>query len=372
MTTAQYKETLEILANKCSFVENSFSDINLFGVLGVQRNEVLICRVLGYLLMPNSIESIGIEPLRLFLNQVNCGCVYTDQELQAASVVLEEHIDNDRRVDIVIYVGRDVYPIEVKVDAEDQPAQLFDYYYYFKDKKKGEVEKIYYLTPNGRSPSFDSISSRKKNQRKQLPQDVVKCLSFGSDIWQWLERLLQNCPVNDNYIFLLKQFKDVIMAMCASDKNQENLYEALGLNTEQSFQSSAEVKVLLNILNLDQNALWEKIRDRYLRTTLDLGDKYKLESAPNAEIDKHSLYVVKRIDTEEEIAWICVETNLYIVSKYPVSGLKGTDNYYWKYLSPKDAQQFPLKKPNPSISESDKIKISDLLKQIDTALRNNK
>ena len=71
-------------------------------------------------------------------------------------------------------------------------------------------------------------------------------------------------------------------------------------------------------------------------------------------------------------AWICVETNLYIVSKYPVSGLKGTDNYYWKYLSPKDAQQFPLKKPNPSISESDKIKISDLLKQIDTALRNNK
>jgi hypothetical protein len=298
--------------------------------------------------------------------------VYTDQELQAASVVLEEHIDNDRRVDIVIYVGRDVYPIEVKVDAKDQPAQLFDYYYYFKGKKKGEVEKIYYLTPNGRNPSFDSISSRKKNQRKQLPQDVVKCLSFGSDIWQWLERLLQNCPLNDNYIFLLKQFKDVIMAMCASDKNQENLYEALGLNTEQSFQSSAEVKVLLNILNLDQNALWEKIRDRYLRTTLDLGDKYKLESAPNAEIDKHSLYVVKRIDTEEEIAWICVETNLYIVSKYPVSGLKGTDNYYWKYLSPKDAQQFPLKKPNPSITESDKIKISDLLKQIDTVLRNNK
>ena len=369
MTTDSYKEALEALANKCAFVENRFSDINLFGVLGIQRNEVLICRVLGFLLMPNSVEGIGTEPLRLFLNQINCGHAYTNQALQSASVVLEEYIDNDRRVDIVIYVGKDVYPIEVKVDAEDQPSQLFDYYYYFKEKKKDRIEKIYYLTPNRRYPSVNSMCSRKKNQPKQLPLDAIQRLSFETDIKQWLHRLIPICPENHNYMFLLKQFEDVIKTMCASSSNQNALYEALGLTDIETFEVSNMIKTVLNIMNLDQKALWERVRDRYLKKTLYLSDKYKLESAPEAEIDKHSLYVVKSVATGEEIAWICVDTNLYLVSKCRVEHLHGADGYFWKYLSPNGAEEkFQLRKPNTSITERDHIEIEPLLLQIETLL----
>lgn len=315
--------------------------------------------------MPNSVAGVGTEPLRLFLNQINFGHAYTDQELQTSSVVLEEHIDNDRRVDIVIYVGKDVYPIEVKVDAEDQPAQLFDYYHYYKDETKYRIEKVFYLSPDGRSPSSESVRAKKNDRQEVLRTDTIQCLSFETDIKLWLNKLNAIDNKNGNYYFLLRQFEEVVNVMCAQQTNKNALYNAVGLDSE--FRSDEEMKVLINILSMNQDgSLWEMIRDKYLQKCLVWGSLPYILTKEGLD-GKHDVFSVKNTETGELVAWICVDWNLYIVSRRKVDWGKSASGYYWRYISPRGEQEFRLDKPNPSISSGDKIDISELLLQIETA-----
>lgn len=371
MNVKQYTDALQSLAKSCSFEESSFSDINLFGVLGIQRNEVLICRLLKFLLTPNSVEGVGVEPLQLFLNQIDCSRTFTTNDLQFASVVLEEHTDSNRRVDLVIYAGNRIYPIEVKTRLVDQRAQLFDYYWHYKEKYRDRIDKIYYLTPKGTAPSASSIQPKSEEDCRVMPTEAVQCLSFGEDIHQWLKKLRKNHSDKDTYHFLLNQFEDVIKVMCANSKNQNALYKALGLTDAETFELSDSTRVVLNIMHLDQKELWNTIRDSYLRKHLKMGSpKYKLENTTaETDPDKHSLYVIKNTETGKEIAWICVETNLYLVSKHRIEGLKEGDGFFWCYLKPEGypKDKFQLRTANPDIPDSD-IYIGDILKKIETCL----
>ena len=119
---------------------------NIFQILGIEAKEVLICRFLGFLL---NLPSQDNRSLKLFLSDV-LG-VPIQSSMANARVSLEEVIDNNRRVDLVIENGDNIYPIEVKIWAGDQETQLADYYeYYFKGNND---QKIYYLTPTGWEPS---------------------------------------------------------------------------------------------------------------------------------------------------------------------------------------------------------------------------
>ena len=103
---------------------------NIFQVLEIESKEVLICRFLGDLLDPNGSHGCEIEFLKRFFKLLKAEEV-SDAELMNAKVVLEEHTDNNRRIDIVIHLSTEVYPIEVKIWAEDQDGQLYDYLEYF-------------------------------------------------------------------------------------------------------------------------------------------------------------------------------------------------------------------------------------------------
>lgn len=131
---------------------------NIFKVLGIADKEVLICRLLGELLDPKGSHGLGAKPLSLFLEQLRIADRFSPGQIAKAHVVLEETIDRDRRIDLVLYLGNEVIPLEVKVWAGDQNKQLYDYYHYFAQaRQRNGTFKIYYLTPNGRSPSEISI-----------------------------------------------------------------------------------------------------------------------------------------------------------------------------------------------------------------------
>jgi len=205
-------EQLESLHKK--LLNTKTNDINMFEVLGIQNNEVLICRAIGFLLMPDSQYKIGTEPLKSFLSILS-NKSYSEEDYKRAHIILEELIDNDRRVDICIYISGDVYPVEVKIWAEDQPSQLYDYYNYYNTKHNNTVPQIYYLTPDKHSPSKLSISNKKASLDAE--NDIV-CLSFYDDILRWLSLL--ECD-NTGYMLLVKQFKEVIQTMCAEVKNKD-------------------------------------------------------------------------------------------------------------------------------------------------------
>ena len=343
---------------------NSF---NIFKVLGITDKEVLICRLLGDLLDPRGLHGLKETPLRLFLNQLQLENVFSIDEIDKAYVVLEETIDNDRRIDIVIYIGNSVIPIEVKIWAGDQDKQLYDYYMYFnKSKYNNQNFKIYYLTPNGHEPSESSISGPEKNQHLKSKQQY-KCLSFKKDVSEWIDKI--SASSNDQVKIILEQFKEVINDMCSKEKILQDIKKAINLKDGQ-FEVNNYMKALLYILDSNQgNKLWNNIRKEYLRKNLRFDkSKYQLVEIPESE-KGYEVFSIKALSNGKTIAWICVETNLYIVAKELKAEIshewKKGDEYCWKYLNPIGSnKKFNLKVPNPSILTEGSIDIGSLLEQI--------
>lgn len=342
---------------------------NIFKVLGITDKEVLICRLLGDLLDPKGSHGLKEKPLLLFLKQLRLESSFSIDEIEKAYVVLEEVIDNDRRIDIVIYIGNSVIPVEAKIWAGDQDKQLYDYYQHFdKPRYTKQNFKIYYLTPNGRDPSEISISGSKKNQR--LTPEQYQCLSFQKDVSDWIDSILVNNGINQVEI-ILKQFKEVIDDMCREDKILQDIKKVINLKDGQ-FETNSHMKALLYILTANKtNELWKMIRKEYLRKHLKFDkSKYRLEEVSKDE-PGYAIFSVKALSNKKNIARICVETNLYITAETlkeeyeKQSDWKKGDSYIWQYLNPNGSnKKFNLKDPNPSILTDTPIDIERLLEQI--------
>lgn len=352
-------EQLESLHKK--LLNTKTNDINMFEVLGIQNNEVLICRAIGFLLMPDSQYKIGTEPLKSFLSILS-NKSYSEEDYKRAHIVLEDPIDNDRRVDICIYISGDVYPVEVKIWAEDQPSQLYDYYNYYNSKYNNTVSQIYYLTPDKHSPSKLSITNKDGSKSLNTERNIIR-LSFYDDILRWLSLL--ECD-NTGYMLLVKQFKEVIQTMCAEIKNRDLIYNELALDDINKFEINDKIKTVLNLMALNQQELWYSIRDKYLRNALKYDESnYELLEDNGADInDSFCLYAIKNKTTNKKLIWICVETNLYVVSKQKLVGFTGADEYYWRYISPRGQdKKFDLRMANTSILEEDKIDIKAYIEE---------
>lgn len=308
--------------------ENSDNTYNIFEVLGVEYKEVIVCRFIGDLLDPKGRHGLGCMPLKYFINDILEGGVTDDKELENASVNLEEHIDNDRRTDIVIYLQDKIYPIEVKIWAEDQPKQLEDYYrYYFSDNKEN---KIYYLTPNGRDPSEGSKGKLDKNEQ-------ISCISFKEHICDWLKKIQEDDASKDTVNFIIKGFEEVIMKMSKSDNELAVIIDFLGLNREKYDYDRINSTIAL-LEHCDE--IWDKIRRKYIRSIFSheeyiLEDYYGSSRKRNDAGISHVLMEVKQ--RNETIAYICVETNLYIVKKKNAEECDNgwteyNSDYQWKYI----------------------------------------
>lgn len=349
--------------NGASGETNQECTFNIFKVLGIENKEVLVCRLLGDLLDPCGTHGLKEKPLKLFLKQLQRD--FTSDEIENASVVLEDKTNDNRRADIVIFIGNDVIPIEVKIWAGDQKKQLWDYYTYYFDKS--EDKKIYYLTPTGHKPSEDSFYRLKTEQ--------YECLSFERNISEWVNSIV---PSNNGRIKLvLDQFIEVIKDMCKQEQELQTMMEILGLGKDLSFEANDNIEALLQILEMNQkNDLWGMIRKKYLEKNLKFPTStYKLfESDSDSEKDKKCIFKIKTIGTEKdipkEVASICVETNLYIVASQKIK--EGTKNQWrdgcWQYLKPQNYKKtsFALNKPTLEIVHYDTdIDITDLLQDID-------
>lgn len=328
---------------------------NLFRVLGIENKEVLICRLLGDLLDPCGTHGLGYEPLELFLQQLQL--TFTpDDVIKNASVILEDKANDDRRVDIAIYIGNTVIPIEVKIRAGDQKNQLWDYYnYYF---GSSEDKKIYYLTPDRHDPSEDSLCELKEKQ--------YKCLSFQKDITEWIDKILPSC--NEQVKMILEQFREVIKDMCKQDEITKKIKEIILKDGQ--FKSNEYMKAMLDILAANQkNDLWGMIRKEYLRNSLEsqITSDYKLIE-PNKESDKHCIFEI--IKSEKIVASICVDENLYITAKNLKSNhnkqWKAIDNGHWIYFGINGiGKKCNLRNVNFDILKNQPIDINPLLEEIE-------
>lgn len=180
------------------------SEYNIYKILHITHNEVLMCRVLADLLNPMGKHGMGQLYLERFLSNV-VGIIISDKDLQQAHVYKEYLITNDRRIDIVIRSRSIFIPIEVKINAGDQKSQLYDYYKYA--RQYDDQAFVIYLTKDGYAPSEYSICGG-VDDAGRVPKDRIKCLSFSEDIIRWLGWCIDNS--REEMKPMLIQYRDAI------------------------------------------------------------------------------------------------------------------------------------------------------------------
>ena len=213
----------KISVNRRNFSSyRTLSEYNIFNVLEINSKEVIMCRFLADLLSPAGQHKCGILFLKSFLQNVLKEYRMSDMLLAHTEVVKEYGIDNERRIDIVIQNAYFLIPIEVKIYADEQEGQCYDYY------KRAKNAPIVYLTRFGDAPS--EYSRKEKDGTDILSPDKIQCISWKDDISDWLTGLIARLeePIKS----IVMQYIDAIHMIAdegdqkAMEKSIEVLFES--------------------------------------------------------------------------------------------------------------------------------------------------
>lgn len=223
-----------------------FRIFNVFDVLSVQYKEVIMCRMLKELLDPKGKHGKGNKFLKLFFQVIkeSKGEIVPDEDLDKSSNVQvsnEYAIDGNRRIDILTKVGARYIPIEVKIEACDQPNQVRDYLNYCqtKQRKSGNKDKtvLLYLTLDGHDPSekstcsndsFKSVESCSDNCGQNSNQT---CSTIDSKLLSDLDNSTElkssvHSKAQDKVIIPIS-FKEELckfLELCLKESDNESLY----------------------------------------------------------------------------------------------------------------------------------------------------
>lgn len=355
-----------------SFNSGNTKSANVLYMLGVENKEVIICRLLASLIEPNGLHCLGIEPLKIFLNCINVNKEYSDNTLSNAMVETEELISDNRRVDIVIHIDNDVIPIEVKLYAKDQDAQLCDYFNYYKAIDKDtdkDIDKIYYLTIDGKEPSKSSVGNLKKEN--------YSCISFFKEIYSFLSDLEElSTGAENDLIKIIKDFKEVISNLKSDEENMKEIIEKITKCFEDN-NNQVENEFLQIVKYSDK--IWDEIRFLTLKNSIEekTNNKYSLKreikNKGELDFDTHCKYAITY--DEREVAYLAIDLNLYIVikdkekrKKFEVKNSNGDSKkyetnkeYVWKYIKIND-KKWDLRNVDPNISSNiDKVDWKDYI-----------
>lgn len=333
---------------------------NIFTVLGVETKEVILCRLLRELLDPRGSHRLGEKPLLLFVQDVlgyrNCN----ESEAKKAKVIAEETIVDNRRVDLVIRTGEKTIPIEVKVWAGDQDAQLSDYYNYY---RSNGLNCIFYLTPTGWPPSAKSRGDLQVGKE-------IRLLSFDKNIKPWLKSLIPYCE-HESVRICVEQFTEVIENMCAANAELEVIQNILGLNEEKFDTTNPSLEAFVAIMNNGKDIAF-RIKQRYLQQYIEPVQGFDLVFDLSKEDTKQDTHAVARIEHNGmAIAWLCVAENLYLVAREvkTTTGLwdevyPGGKKYCWAYVVPDKHAKKTLALGNLKEMPQSMIPIAHLLHDI--------
>ncbi|GHV62182.1 hypothetical protein AGMMS49587_08290 [Spirochaetia bacterium] len=225
---------------------------NIFTIAEVSEKEVIICRVITDLLNPKGRHGKGDVYLNLFWDMVSPKIKdRPDLDAKTVSVTREYSTDANRRIDIVIEDKNIFVPIEVKIRAGEQKAQIARYAEYAERKNKGRKIPVIYLTIEGSEP-------------KTAGGAYVVCISFKEDILSWLKECLsqneteRTPPVRE----IIKQLINAVKSFCGylEDKAMEKIAEII-TQSEESIRAAAAIKGVLE--NSDKES-WELFKGSIL------------------------------------------------------------------------------------------------------------
>jgi hypothetical protein len=115
----------------------------------------------------------------------------------------EQYTDHDRRIDIVVSIGRGrekfLVGIENKIWAADQKAQLRDYSAFLEGQSPDNY-CLLYLTPRGHDPSEYSITQDERSELEEAGK--LKIISYEEDIIDLFDQFIMVCKADKVTAFL--------------------------------------------------------------------------------------------------------------------------------------------------------------------------
>ena len=227
---------------------------NIFSILGMQRDETRThSRFLAELLNPKGRHGEGSVFLRDFIHET----LGLKTEIGPPIRVSRElPTEAQRRVDLVVETSELLLGIEVKVDAGDQPAQLFDYYRELEQRAAGRKDFVLvYLTLNGKAPSALSLNG--------LPLGQVVCLSFARDIHCWLQRCHALSFKKPELAHAVMQYQRLIETLTGADHSMTSiLARQLSHNSEDLKTALAVQAALPKAKSRVMLRFWQELSER--------------------------------------------------------------------------------------------------------------
>ena len=237
-------------------------EFNVFAIQQTDTDEVRVCRLLRELLDPKGSHGQGDIFLRIFIEKV-LGMdkkTFADSDYSSAKVMREELTDSSRRIDLVISIGSRYFPIEVKIYANDQDSQCFDYYEYAKRRDKDTI--LYYLTLDGHKPSEESI--------RELKDKQYQCISFFEDIHDWINDCIHNPQIEQIYSIreILIQFRSAIEGLNGIERGRVMEIKDRISSTEETFVAANIIANTLSAVKAEMMCRVFEELERYIKSKM--------------------------------------------------------------------------------------------------------
>lgn len=222
---------------------------NIFSILGIQRKEVETHSFLLYELMnPKGSHFQKELYLKIFIEEV---LKIDDFEFNCVKIDREKIIPNsNRRIDFTIENNKYYIAIEMKIDANDQKEQIFDYYKYLENQCK--EPKLYYLTLDGKEAS--------ENSSKGVEYEKI---SFSYHILNFIEKSIEKSASLPIIRESLIQYQNTIKNI-TNQTTQELQMEAIKIiDNPQIARATTELSKSLSYAWGEKELyFWDKLEDK--------------------------------------------------------------------------------------------------------------
>ena len=316
---------------------------NVFSLLGCERQEVTVhSRMLYELLNPNGSHGCGDLFLRAFFDSV----LQKPYPKSGATIRREASIGRETgvsgRIDLLIEGKSICYPIEVKVNAPDQPAQIARYDSFA--KKQAKESQVFYLTLDGYEPSEDSTGG---------DNELAQCISFCEDIYEWLLHCAEIAWQTPMVAGTIRQYANLIETLnptVKEDAFMEAIRKTIGMSRMNYQAATAIEEVMTSVRSTMLQQVFSEI-DEFLCARLEKVDSTYEEDSQTYYQPRKSSYpeATYRIKRFGEVS-ICLTVELWDrlyygvtitnaddewLSEFDLSWATAFDNHAWAELMKK-------------------------------------
>ena len=271
------KQLLDNATNKIKEFEKEWQrtgeKFNLFKITKIETDEVKTCRVLAALLDPKGYHGMGSLYLDLFIKMIlkktKKDKVFIIGDANTAKISTNYYTEG-RFIDIVIKDSKIFIPIEVKINADDQPDQVAAYAEFSQKKNNGIRIPVFYITKNGDKPSKKSTTN----------EADYECLSFKNDILTWLNDCYNETENNLPVKGLIKQFINAIKYFCeeSEDKKMEKEIAELIIESPESIHAAVAINNALQEFNNESKVLFKNKILNLVKSTKPQAEEYSQEN----------------------------------------------------------------------------------------------